>query len=422
VLLLVSSAAAQTTPFDSREGGTALAQGEPAGERLDEIRVHGNYNTSDSEVIRLSGLTLGQALGPSTMDEARARLEGSGRFVAVEIRKRYRSLDADSHVALVIIVQEYPVPEDTPSALRPLRRTFGSAMFLPILDYTDGYGLTYGGRASFVDGFGKGGRLSVPLTWGGTKRAAAEFEKTIASGPIDRVTVSASISRRTNPHYEIDDDRREATIAVSRRVAQAVRAEAHAGISGVTFGQIEDRSTLYGADVTLDTRADPVFPRNAVFAGAGWEHLDFRTGSPVNRFRFDARGYVGLVGQSVLSLRARFARADRALPPYERFLLGGAETLRGYRAGSFAGDALAAASVELRVPISSPLSFGHTGVDIFADVGAVADRGTPFRDTRFHPGFGGGVFMLASIFQINMDVAVRRGGGVRLHVMSGFRF
>jgi len=415
-------ALAQDRPFDSRNGDSPLAQDRPVAEVVAEIHVHGNYSTPDSEVIRLSGLTLGQALGPSTVDEARARLKRSGRFVGIEIRKRYRSLDASSDVALVIIVQEYPVPETTPSPLRPVRRILGGGMFLPILTYTDGYGLTYGGRVSFVDGFGKGGRLSVPLTWGGTKRAAAEFEKTITNRLIDRLTAGVSISRRTNPHYRIDDDRREATIGVSRLVRQAVRAGAHAGISGVTFGAIEDRLALVGADVTLDTRADPVFPRNAAFADAGWEHLRFRTGSPVNRFRLDARGYVGLVGQSVLSLRARFARADRRLPPYEQFLLGGAETLRGYRAGSFAGDGVAAASMELRIPTSSPLSFVRTGVDIFADVGTVFDHATPLRETRFHQGFGGGVFMLASIFQINADVARRRGGGVRLHVMSGFRF
>jgi len=110
------------------------------------------------------------------------------------------------------------------------------------------------------------------------------------------------------------------------------------------------------------------------------------------------------------------------LPPYERFLLGGADSLRGYRAGTFAGDTLAAASAEIRVPLDSPLSFARMGLDGFVDVGTAFDRGTRLPNASFHPGFGGGAFMIASIFQINADVAVRRGGGVRLHVMSGFRF
>ncbi len=396
---------------------------------LREIRVHGNYSTPDSEVVRLAGLTLGQALEPSSIEQARVRLQRSGRFVAIDIRRRYRSLDDETDVAVVIIVQEYPLPEALPSPLRPLRRTVRSAMFMPVLDFTDGYGLTYGGRVSFVDGLGKNARLSVPLTWGGTKKAAAEFQKTIATGPVDTLSATIAISRRTNPHYEIDDDRRELVVGASRKIAGPLRAQGQAGVTFVTFGDTENRFVRYGAGVALDTRADPVFPRNAVFATAGWDHLDFREGVAVNRLRFDARGYIGLIGQTVLSLRAQFARADRPLPPYERFLLGGAESLRGYRAGTFAGDALAAASAELRVPVNSPLSFARMGLDGFVDVGTVYDHAAGsrggivhLRDASFHPGFGGGVFMFASVFQINADVAFRRDGGARLHVMSGFRF
>ena len=45
-------------------------------------------------------------------------------------------------------------------------------MWLPILSHADGYGFTYGARVSFVGALGKRSRLSVPLTWGGERRAA----------------------------------------------------------------------------------------------------------------------------------------------------------------------------------------------------------------------------------------------------------
>ena len=69
-----------------------------------------------------------------------------------------------------------------------------------------------------------------------------------------------------------------------------------------------------GADVTVDTRVDPTYPRNAIYATAGWEQLRFDGGASVGRLRTEARGYVGLFGQSVLSLRARYHRADAPLP------------------------------------------------------------------------------------------------------------
>ena len=63
-------------------------------------------------------------------------------------------------------------------------------MFLPILNYADGYGFTYGGRISAQGMLGMGERLSVPLTWGGTRRAALEFERTFKSGPLTRIESS----------------------------------------------------------------------------------------------------------------------------------------------------------------------------------------------------------------------------------------
>jgi outer membrane protein assembly factor BamA len=398
------------------------AQAGQAGDVLAEIRIHGNYSTPDADVIQIAQLAVGQPVTASTIEDARARLEASGRFLAVEIRKRYRSLDATAQVAVVIIVQEHPVPEDTPALLKPFRRTLGSGMFLPILRFEDGYGFTYGARVSFVDGLGRGARVSVPLTWGGAKAATVEFEKDVSVTPFDRLTASASISRRTNPHFDIDDDRREVSVGASRQIGKVVRAGVHAGLSHIGFGAQEDRMTWYGADVTVDTRQDPAFPRNAIHAVAGVERVSFRSGLDVNRYRVDARGYVGLIGQAVLSIRGQFATAGGPLPDYERFLSGGSATLRGHRTGAFVGDTLAAGSLEVRVPLGSALSVAHYGVTAFADAGMVADHGTRLADAKAKSGFGGGVFVLASVFHLKIDVGVRGEGGVRVHLTSGFQF
>jgi outer membrane protein assembly factor BamA len=394
--------------------------GSAAGASLAEIRVHGNYGTPDGEVVALSGLTVGQPIDASSIQAAKSRLEKSGRFLAVDVLERYRSLDM-TVVAVVIVVQEYPVPDAAPSLLRPVRRTFRSAMFLPILSYADGYGLTYGGRISFVDGVGRGARLSVPLTWGGSKRAALEYQRDGEMGPIDLLVVSASIERHRNPFYSENDDRRSLSVGASRRLAGKLRLGLHAGMSHVGFGPFDDRAIAWGADAEFDTRQDPVFPRNAVLLSTAWEHLGFAHATSVNRFGVDARGYIGAVGQSVVSVRAIFERADGPLPPWEKYLLGGAGTLRGYRAGSFAGDALAAGSVELRVPLSSPLSFGRAGVAVFADVGTAYDHGGALGRSRFERGVGAGLFFAASVFHLNADLA-HGPAGVRLHVMSGFEF
>ena len=47
-------------------------------------------------------------------------------------------------------------------------------LFLPILRYEEGYGVSYGVRLARTDLLGPKSRVSVPLTWGGERRAALE--------------------------------------------------------------------------------------------------------------------------------------------------------------------------------------------------------------------------------------------------------
>ena len=158
-----------------------------------------------------------------------------------------------------------------------------------------------------------------------------------------------------NPDYDLDDERLGAQVVLSHQVVRNLRVGGRAGVSEQTFGTAEDRLVSYGAHLTLDTRLDPAFPRNALLAEVEWEATDPREGHAFNVYRADAHGYVGLLGASVLAVGARYETADRALPAYAQPLLGGASTLRGFRAGAFAGDELFAASAELRVPFTSPL-------------------------------------------------------------------
>jgi hypothetical protein len=59
----------------------ALARQAPGGsEIVAEIRIHGNYATSDADVLKIAGLTPGQPLEAGTIPEVEARLRRSGRF------------------------------------------------------------------------------------------------------------------------------------------------------------------------------------------------------------------------------------------------------------------------------------------------------------------------------------------------------
>jgi outer membrane protein assembly factor BamA len=417
-----------------------VASQPPAPEVLADVRVHGNHSTPDADVIALSGVTLGAPLPADAVETVRTRLRGSGRFTSVEVRKRYQSLTDTSAVVLVLLVSEPARAMDLPTlpitarVISPMSRFRDGFMFMPILSYADGYGFTYGARATFADVLGKRGRLTMPLTWGGVRRAAVEGEKRFTRGPFSRVEATASLSQRENPHYRLDDRRNELTLRAERELMRGLRIGGGFGWTDVSFGgparagelapafDLDDRFVTLGADVTVDTRVDPTYPRNAVYATARWEQLRFDGGSTIGRMRTEARGYLGLFGQSVLSLRARYLRADAPLPAYEQWLLGGASTLRGYRAGSYAGDTLLATSAEVRMPFTSPLKMGKSGVSVFLDSGAVAPHGARLRDQRMRSGAGVGLFFIATVFQLNLDIAKGFDGGTRVHLMTGFSF
>jgi Omp85 superfamily domain/Surface antigen variable number repeat len=398
-------------------------------EVIGDIRVHGNAYLNDEEVIRLAGIALGQPLAPDGLLQIEQRLKKSGHFETVEVLKRYRSLTNTSDVAVVLLVHERPgltsatVPEEN-AATRPFRWLTSHLMFLPILSYDDGYGFTYGGRVSAVDLLGAGERLSVPLTWGGTRRAALEFERTFKSGPLTRIDSSFGIWQRENPHYELDDQRVEWTARAERSFAGLVRTGVETSVATVEFGTLDDRLWTLGANVTLDTRGDPAFPRNAVLLGAGWTGLDVkRLDKPINLLMGDARGYLGVIRQAVLAGRVQYIGADRPLPPYEQLLLGGASNLRGFAPGTFASDRQFVTSAELRVPITSVLSGAKLGLTAFFDASKAFNVGQRLQDASWHQGVGGGVFLIATIVKINVDVAHGlKDGETRVSLSTGFAF
>lgn len=390
---------------------------------ISDVRVHGNHATPDATVLALAGVKAGDPFSAGTVKDVETRLRKSGRFDRVEVLARSRSLDG-SDVALIILIEEPALaPAGMPggAVVNAVRRVGVRPMFLPILDFSD-YGFSYGARASFVDVAGDNSRISMPFTWGANKRVAGEYELRFGPDRRARIDASASWLRRDNPFYALEETRRDAGAGLSYEIARPLRATARAGMTGVTFGDDEERFPWVSGEITLDTRIDPNLPREAVYGSVRVERLAFDAYQPATRVRTDVRGYLGLFGQSVLAVRALHVMSDTALPPFERALIGGASTVRGSEFGYASGDNLAVGSVEVRLPLNSPLKVGRLGMSVFGDVGAAYDRGTGFRDADYRWGYGAGLFFSATVIRLNLDVATDGKGGARVHAASGFRF
>jgi hypothetical protein len=408
-----------------------------AQEIVNEIRIHGNAFVTDKEVLDLAGVAVGQPLEPDGVEAIARRLKASGKFETIDVRKRLRSLTNTTDIALVLVVHEKPgvrseiggvdIP-GLPGVPRPIARPVGrlrsKLMFLPIITFADGYGFTYGARMSTIDLLGADERLSVPLTWGGTRRAALEFERSFKTGPLTRIESSLAIWNRKNPRFEIRDQRFELKGRAERVFHDVVRASVDASRSTVSFGVVDDRMWTLGTALRFDTRLDPGFPGHAVLVDLAWSGLNFRSvPDRVNRYTADARGYLRVFRQIVVAGRAAYVGADATLPPYERLLLGGSSSVRGFRTGTFDGDRTLVTSLEARAPLTSVLRGAKLGVTAFVDSSKAWDVGQSVDSAVWRRGVGGGVFLIASFLRLNLDVAHGlKTGDTRLHLSSGFTF
>jgi outer membrane protein assembly factor BamA len=400
--------------------GPHAAALQPAQETITAIQVHGNTMTDDAEVRRLAGVQVGELFDDHTVETVLQRLRAAKKFERVEVLKRFASIADPAQILLVIVVDEGPVrveqTGDPDAPVRTVKTGPVRLMFLPIIGVEDGYGVTYGARFTIPDPAGANSRISFPATWGGDKRVAAEFDKTFEHAPLDRVTAGTSLSRRTNPYYDVDDDRFRVWIRGERQLVKTLRAGATIGSQRVDFpslegAQVTDTFSHGGADLVFDTRIDPTLPRNAVYARAAWEHI-----AGVNRTDFDARGYVGLIGQMIGQVRVLRSGSDAPLPPYLKPLLGGMSNLRGFGAGTAAGDTLMATSAELVIPLTSPVSFGRLGVSAFVDAGTAYDHGQRLSEQTWKQGIGGSVWFNAAFFRMNVAVAHGLGASTRAHI------
>jgi outer membrane protein assembly factor BamA len=399
---------------------TAAAQDSPG--VVGEVRVHGNHTTPDADILAIVGDVVGKPATEALIAEIEGRLKKSSRFDGVEVRKRFRSIENPDDILLMVVVDEVPGVDPVNLTPGPLKKFRSRGMFLPVLHSEDGYGFTYGARISFVEQLGPRSRISVPLTWGGERQARVQVERAFERGPIDRVAGDFGIMRRENPHYEIGDRR----VGYSARVESAplrwLRFGAGGRMEDVEFGDLNDTVSRAGGDVTFDTRVDPAFPRNAVHAVFGIDRVWFDAGG-ATQSKADMRGYVGLIGQSVLALRALSMTSDSTLPPYEQLLLGGAANLRGYDLGYRVGDNLFAVSAEIRVPVTPPLSIGRFGLKAFIDSGTTYAAGEKLADQHLvDRGIGGGVYLHLTIVSVSLDIARSRAGDTGVHFGLGVTF
>jgi hypothetical protein len=108
---------------------------------------------------------------------------------------------------------------------------------------------------------------------------------------------------------------------------------------------------------------------------------------------------------------------------FQAMYLGGVQNLRGYRNYRFAGDAMAFNNTELRIKLFNFRSYlfpATVGLMAFNDVGRVWKKGE--QSSRWHDGYGGGVFFSPMNALVLTATVGRSDEEVLPYITFGFRF
>ena len=83
------------------------------------IQVHGNTLTASEDIIRASGLAIGDPVSETALADAEARLRSAIKFESVDVLKRFASISDPTRILILIQVDEGPVRIDVPDVDEP---------------------------------------------------------------------------------------------------------------------------------------------------------------------------------------------------------------------------------------------------------------------------------------------------------------
>ena len=179
------------------------------------------------------------------------------------------------------------------------------------------------------------------------------------------------------------------------------------------YSKEQQLTSAFSVYFDLDKRDQPYYPGRGWWMGMWLTQSDELGEAKVKftRFIFDIRNYQNLFSNFVLASRLKLGSISASAPFYEKFYLGGPNSLRGYDDRSLSpvggGERLVQGGLELRFPITAKKFPEHflTGVLIF-DSGANLLSGEKLNKDKFYSSYGFGFrFKLPFIKLLRMDFA-----------------
>jgi outer membrane protein insertion porin family len=160
--------------------------------------------------------------------------------------------------------------------------------------------------------------------------------------------------------------------------------------------------------IIYDTRDDVFNPHNGWYGIAQAEIAGRFLGGDnnYNKYILDLRNYIDTGQDTVLALRLMGGIADTTLPEYEKFTVGGVNTLRGYDLAEFEGEQMLVFNAEYRWDIAD-----NTQLVVFGDAGYAWALDEPIRLDDIKFGYGVGLRFDTPLGPIRLDYGLGEEGG-----------
>jgi outer membrane protein insertion porin family len=345
--------------------------------KIQAIRIEGNSRTKEYVIRRYVRTKPGEVYNGRKLSRDVTRLMNLGYFETV----RYEAEMGDERGTVVVIIT---VVEKRLTGNAGFGLMYGSAGGL--VAFVDLVKTNVGGTGQVVSLRGEfGGRTSYELGYHHpwimnpeTRLNLGLYNRFIVREAFvtpeeggDRRTVLYD-ERRTGGNLTLGRPISDHTTAFLRLRSDDVSIsglteEEETYLGGAAFAPREVRSVTLA--VSADTRDSNYNPRRGSYTQLSTEVAGLFGGADFNKYVVDTRRYIPIGSEHVLAMRLLGGVVTGEAPYLEQFLIGGHESLRGYRTDRFAGSRMLILNTEYRFPgrcvvyVSRRLWGGHPGAD-----------------------------------------------------------
>lgn len=431
--------------FLSGLAASAFAQSHAAGRILtvEGIEIVGNSKTSESVIYRYLTIKPGDAISPEIIAENNRRLSQTNFFKEVEFYTRKGS--KKGRVVVIVEVKERKWPY---FQFEGGHNDLDGWFFVPAslrFDNAFGQGSNLGLKLTLGD------RISVLSLWyhnASLFKSRAFIDLQLNGGSLDFIHYFGDQRFSQPVDFSLFEAKLGGTRGFFKHLFVAYRSQTYdprnfaTGPDGVRLDvfppdiaddleQNEFQSLILG--FTADYRDNIVYPMNGF-----WGALTLQSTNQVDsdvkfgKVIFDARFFRKTVARQVFAFHVRAGYTPKQAPFFERFYLGGANSLRGFADRRLTpagwGTKLILTNTEYRFPLSKKnFPYHKTTGAIFFDAGGIWLPGqTPkIKDFRTALGFGLRVRLpVVGIARFDLAFPLRKidNENVRFHISLGHSF